>query len=84
MFGRMMNETLGKLHFYLTFIGVYADLHAPCIISASPQQSAAAYSDFTNFDFLGKLLARPHLHDPCRVFHWRLCRSCSSSTSSGV
>src|SRR5216110_1036077 len=23
MFGRMMNETLGKLHFYLTFIGVY-------------------------------------------------------------
>ena len=23
MFGRMMNETLGKLHFWLTFIGVY-------------------------------------------------------------
>ena len=23
MFGRMMNEPLGKLHFYLTFIGVY-------------------------------------------------------------
>src|SRR5579884_747934 len=24
MFGRMMNETLGKLHFWITFIGVYA------------------------------------------------------------
>ena len=24
MFGRMMNETLGKIHFYCTFIGVYA------------------------------------------------------------
>ena len=24
MFGRMMNETLGKLHFWLTFIGAYA------------------------------------------------------------
>jgi cytochrome c oxidase subunit 1 len=24
MFGRMMNEGLGKLHFWLTFIGVYS------------------------------------------------------------
>jgi cytochrome c oxidase subunit 1 len=24
MFGRMMNETLGKLHFWITFVGVYA------------------------------------------------------------
>src|SRR5678810_813406 len=24
MFGKMMNETLGKIHFYATFIGVYA------------------------------------------------------------
>src|SRR3989441_917113 len=24
MFGRMMNETLGKLHFWLTFVGAYA------------------------------------------------------------
>jgi cytochrome c oxidase subunit 1 len=24
MFGRMMNETLGKIHFWITFLGVYA------------------------------------------------------------
>ena len=24
MFGRMMNETLGKVHFWITFVGTYA------------------------------------------------------------
>ena len=28
MFGRMMNETLGKVHFWLSFVGAYRDLHA--------------------------------------------------------
>ena len=28
LFGRLMDERLGKLHFYLTFIGAYADLSA--------------------------------------------------------
>ena len=23
MFGRMMNETVGKIHFWITFVGVY-------------------------------------------------------------
>ena len=27
MFGRMMNETLGKIHFVLTFIGIYATFY---------------------------------------------------------
>ena len=42
MFGRMMNETLGKLHFYLTFIGVYCDLH-PDAFPGPGRQSAALF-----------------------------------------
>jgi cytochrome c oxidase subunit 1 len=51
---RYMNETLGKIHFYLTFIGVYA-IFTPMHylgIAGNPRR----YSDFTNFDFLGKLM----------------------------
>jgi cytochrome c oxidase subunit 1 len=54
MFGRMLNETLGKIHFYMTFVGVYA-IFTPMHflgIAGNPRR----YSDFTNFDFLGKLL----------------------------
>jgi cytochrome c oxidase subunit 1 len=54
MFGRMMNETLGKIHFYLTFIGVYA-IFTPMHflgIAGNPRR----YADFTNFDFMGKLM----------------------------
>ncbi|HUO30905.1 MAG TPA: cbb3-type cytochrome c oxidase subunit I [Bryobacteraceae bacterium] len=54
MFGRMMNETLGKIHFYITFIGVYA-IFVPMHllgIAGNPRR----YADFTNFDFLGKLI----------------------------
>jgi cytochrome c oxidase subunit I len=54
MFGRMMNETLGKIHFYLTFIGVYA-VFTPMHflgIAGNPRR----YADFTNFDFMGKLM----------------------------
>jgi len=52
--GRYLNETLGKIHFYLTFIGVYA-IFTPMHflgIAGNPRR----YADFTNFDFLGKLL----------------------------
>jgi cytochrome c oxidase subunit 1 len=54
MFGRMMNETLGKLHFYLTFIGVYA-IFTPMHflgISGNPRR----YADFTNYDFMNSLM----------------------------
>jgi len=54
MFGRMMNETLGKIHFYSTFVGVYA-IFIPMHyvgIAGNPRR----YADFTNFDFLGKLI----------------------------
>jgi len=54
MFGRMMNETLGKIHFYLTFIGVYA-IFTPMHflgIAGNPRR----YADFTNFEFMNKLM----------------------------
>jgi cytochrome c oxidase subunit 1 len=54
MFGRMMNETLGKLHFYLTFLGVYS-IFIPMHflgIAGNPRR----YPDFTNFQFLTPLL----------------------------
>jgi cytochrome c oxidase subunit I len=54
MFGRMMNESLGKLHFYLTFIGVYA-IFTPMHflgVSGNPRR----YADFTNYDFMNALM----------------------------
>ncbi len=54
MFGRMMNERLGKLHFYLTFIGAYATflpMHFAGF-AGDPRR----YPDFTTFDFLAKVM----------------------------
>ena len=54
MFGRMMNETLGKLHFYLTFLGAYAVFMPMHFLgfAGNPRR----YADFTNFDFLKDLI----------------------------
>src|SRR5215468_530370 len=54
MFGRMMNETLGKIHFYLTFLGVYAiftPMHFLGIVG-NPRR----YSDFSNLEFMGRMM----------------------------
>ena len=54
MFGRTLNETLGRIHFFGTFIGVYA-LFGPMHlvgIAGNPRR----YADFTNFTFLSPLL----------------------------
>ncbi len=54
MFGRMMNETLGKIHFYLTFIGVYCifiPMHFLGIVG-NPRR----YADFTNVEFLAPMI----------------------------
>jgi cytochrome c oxidase subunit 1 len=54
MFGRMMNETLGKLHFYLTFLGVYS-IFTPMHflgIAGNPRR----YADFKEFEFMGQLM----------------------------
>jgi cytochrome c oxidase subunit I len=50
MFGRLMNERLGKLHFWLTFIGVYA-IFVPFHvlgIAGHPRR----YADTLSFEFL--------------------------------
>src|SRR6266568_4045192 len=50
MFGRMMNETLGKLHFWITFLGVYAifvPFHAMGMLGM-PRR----YAQFNEYEFL--------------------------------
>jgi cytochrome c oxidase subunit 1 len=59
MFGRMMNETMGRLHFWLTFIGVYA-IFVPFHllgIAGHPRR----YADTLWFEFLKPL-------DPLHIF----------------
>lgn len=54
MFGRMMNEKIGKIHFYLTFLGVYA-IFTPMHflgMAGNPRR----YSDFSNFEFMNALM----------------------------
>ena len=58
MFGRMMNETLGKLHFWFTFIGVYAifmPMHFLGLVG-HPRR----YSELTGFEFLKPLMSVHH------------------------
>jgi cytochrome c oxidase subunit 1 len=53
MFGRMLNETLGKLHFWVTFVGVYiifAPMHIMGIVGM-PRR----YAQFTEYEFLKPL-----------------------------
>ncbi len=54
LFGRMMNERLGKLHFYLTFIGAYATFGPMHFagFAGNPRR----YADFTTFDFLAQVM----------------------------
>jgi cytochrome c oxidase subunit 1 len=54
MFGRLLNETMGKIHFYATFIGVYAiftPMHFLGLVG-NPRR----YSDFSNVEYLGGVL----------------------------
>ena len=54
MFGRMLDERLGKIHFYLTFIGAYATFGPMHFagFAGNPRR----YSDFTTFDFLAGVM----------------------------
>src|SRR5690242_10731764 len=53
MFGRMLNETIGKIHFWFTFVGVYS-IFMPMHflgIAGHPRR----YADTTGVNFLGPL-----------------------------
>lgn len=53
MFGRMMNESLGKLHFWVSFVGVYiifAPMHIMGVVGM-PRR----YAQFTEYEFLKPL-----------------------------
>jgi cytochrome c oxidase subunit 1 len=54
LFGRTMNEILGKLHFYLTFAGVYA-IFLPMHF-AGFAGNPRRFADFTTFEFLAPLI----------------------------
>jgi cytochrome c oxidase subunit I len=53
MFGRLMSERLGKIHFWITFVGVYCifvPMHTMGIVGM-PRR----YSEFTQYEFLASL-----------------------------
>ena len=54
MFGRMMNETLGKIHFVATFIGVYA-IYVPMHLLGLVGHPRR-YADLTGVDYLSPLI----------------------------
>ena len=81
MFGRMMNETVGKIHFWFTFVGVYA-IFMPMHylgLEGNPRR----YSEFID-NFLLPLMQRAQVHFHRRVHHRRRRNCCSSATSSGA
>jgi cytochrome c oxidase subunit 1 len=53
MFGRMMNETLGKIHFWITFIGVYCIFQPMHYMGLAGQMRR--YADGLNFNFLTQM-----------------------------
>ena len=54
MFGRMMNETLGKIHFFITLAGTYAIFMPMHYLGMAGQ--TRRYSQFTEVAYLQKLI----------------------------
>ncbi len=81
MFGRMLDERLGKLHFYATLVGAYATFGPMHFagFAGDPRR----YSDFTTFDFLAQAMPLQRwitgsafwLASVQTIFLWNLFRS---------
>ena len=69
MFGRMMNETLGKIHFYLHVHRRLLHLHAHAF--PGHRRQSAALLRFHQRRIPRQADARPHVHDPRRLLHRR-------------
>ena len=73
MFGRFLNETIGKIHFWLTFVGVYC-IFMPMHflgIAGHPRR----YADLSGVEYLHTntqhgLLGNGHLIDGCAALHF--------------
>ena len=81
MFGRMMNETLGKIHFWITFVGVYCHLHAHALPGPGGE-SAALLGVHRQLPAAPDERAQVHLHRG--VHHRRGAAAFSCSTCSGA
>ena len=67
MFGRMMSEPLGKIHFWFTFVGAYLifmPMHWLGIAGGIRR-----YADYTAVDFLKPLQTSAQFHNNRRVCH---------------
>jgi cytochrome c oxidase subunit 1 len=53
MFGRMMNETLGKLHFWFTFAGAYCIFMPMHFVGI--EGGVRRYADFTGVDYMAAI-----------------------------
>jgi cytochrome c oxidase subunit 1 len=54
MFGRMMNETMGRIHFWVTFVGVYAIFMPMHFLGL--EGHPRRYSELSGFNFLKPLM----------------------------
>jgi cytochrome c oxidase subunit 1 len=54
MFGRMMNETMGRIHFWVTFVGVYAIFMPMHFLGM--EGHPRRYSELSGFNFLKPLM----------------------------
>ena len=69
MFGRMMNEPLGKLHFFITLAGTYAIFMPMHYLGMAGQ--TRRYSQFTEVAYQQKLLPLADVHHVCCDHHNR-------------
>ena len=67
MFGRMMNESLGRIHFWITLVGVYCIFFPMHFMGFAGQ--LRRYFDFTSLQIPGRDASTQHFYQHCRHHH---------------